>query len=53
MLGFAFALAFATIWTGIVYVIDEAGHGKAYGAVVGIYNMFMTVVPLIVRFLKR
>ena len=50
MLGFSFALAFATIWTGIVYVINEENHGKAYGAIVGIYNLFMLGVPLIVGF---
>jgi len=34
-------------------VIGEESHGKAYGAVVGIYNLFMLVVPLIVGFLRR
>jgi hypothetical protein len=51
-LGFALALAFATIWTGIVYVIPADQLGKAYGIIVALYNIGFSFVPLIVGFIR-
>lgn len=47
-LGFSLALAFASIWTGIVFVIPADQYGKAFGVIVSLYNAGFTVVPLAV-----
>lgn len=52
LLGCSLALAFATIWTGIVYVIPADRYGKAFGVIVSMYNAAFTLVPLIVGLLR-
>jgi hypothetical protein len=51
-LGFSLALAFATIWTGVIYVIQPDQYGKAYGVIVSLYNAGFTLVPLLVGVLR-
>ena len=51
-LGFSLALAFATIWTGVIFVIRADGLGKAFGVIVSLYNACFTVVPLAVGIMR-
>ena len=51
-LGTATAIAYASPWTGVVYLVRPDFIGKAYGAVVGIYNAMFSVVPIIVGVLR-
>jgi hypothetical protein len=51
-IGFALALAYSSVWTGIIFVVDNDRLGKAYAILVGLYNFGFTIIPLIIGVLR-
>ncbi|CAD8077369.1 unnamed protein product [Paramecium sonneborni] len=52
LLGTSLALAFASAWTGIVFLVRPDTLGKAYALVIAVYNFTFTLVPLAVGALR-
>jgi hypothetical protein len=53
MLGLSLGIAYAAIWSGIIYVITPNVYGKAFAVLVAVYNIGFTVVPTLIGFLRR
>ncbi|CAK85786.1 unnamed protein product (macronuclear) [Paramecium tetraurelia] len=51
-LGTANAIAYASPWTGVVYLVRPDYLGKAYAVVVGIYNGLFSIFPIVVGVLR-
>jgi hypothetical protein len=52
LLGTSLALAFASAWTGIVFLVRPDSLGKAYAIIIALYNFTFTIVPMAVGGLR-
>lgn len=51
-MGTANAIAYASPWTGVVYLVRPDYLGKAYAVVVGTYNGLFSIFPIVVGVLR-
>lgn len=53
LLGIAFGLSYATIWSGFLNVVQADCYGKAFAYAISLYLIGLVIGPMIVGFLRR
>jgi hypothetical protein len=53
LIGLAYALSFATVWSSIIYIADPRRYGNAFATVVSFYNLLFSISPIVVGILRK